>query len=71
VGSLLVVVRLEPVELSLELGHRAGTGLLGQVLLQGLMEALDLSARLWLTGQFCPRREPERIEEHRYFRLRT
>ena len=39
VGSLVVVVLPEAVELNLELGHRARARLLGQILLQGLVKA--------------------------------
>ena len=46
----LVVVGDEAVELGLELADRSRGGLLGQVLLQCLVEALDLPAGLGMVG---------------------
>jgi hypothetical protein len=45
-----VVVGPEAVELGLELGQGGRLGLAGQVLSEGLVEALDLAAGLGLTG---------------------
>ena len=45
-----VVVVDEAIELALELALRFRWSLLSQVLLQGLMEALDLALGLWVIG---------------------
>ena len=49
--SMLVVDGAEGVELELEVGNGLGPGLLGQVELQGLMEAFDLATGLGVIGR--------------------
>ncbi len=46
----MVVVVAEDVQLALQVGQRSGCRLLGQKALEGLMEALDLAAGLWMVG---------------------
>jgi hypothetical protein len=53
VGTFLVVDVHEAVDLTLEFGHRTGRLLLGQVALDGLVEALDLAAGLGVIGLEC------------------
>jgi hypothetical protein len=50
VGSHLVVVVAEAIELGLESGDGGGSALLGQPLLEGLVEAFDLAAGLGVVG---------------------
>ena len=61
-GALDVGVGAEGVELQLE--HRQGVGprLLAEIALQGLMETLDLAARLWMVGRRVVGHDTESLE---------
>ena len=61
-GADLVVVRAEGVELSLMDRQRGGRSLLGEVLLEGLVEALDLAAGLGVIGRGVFGEDAEALE---------
>jgi hypothetical protein len=61
-GSLLVVVGDEAIAVGLELGHGVG-GLLGEELLERLVEPFDLAAGLGVVGTRVFESDTERFEQ--------
>jgi hypothetical protein len=71
-GSVVVVVLAEGVELELEDGQGGGRNLLAEVALKGLVETLDLATGLGVVGLECldsmPRRSSSDSSTTRPFR---
>src|SRR5579863_125231 len=62
VRTALVVIGDEGVDLALQLRERSSSALLGQILLHGLVKALDLATRLGMVGTGVLADHPQTLE---------